>query len=56
MVTRLLSIFHAGPGPIASRTCMNKVATSLAVEHVSTFCTFNSFTDCYGYLIIHFLL
>jgi D-alanine-D-alanine ligase-like ATP-grasp enzyme len=25
---------HAGPGPLASRTCMNKVATSLAVDHV----------------------
>ncbi|OEL26382.1 hypothetical protein BAE44_0012600 [Dichanthelium oligosanthes] len=25
---------YTGPGPIASRTCMNKVATSLAVDHL----------------------
>jgi len=25
---------HAGPGPIASRTCIDKVASSLAVDHV----------------------
>ncbi|PVH65460.1 hypothetical protein PAHAL_2G498100 [Panicum hallii] len=28
---------YTGPGPIASRTCMNKVATSLAVEHLTSY-------------------
>ncbi|CAM0145070.1 unnamed protein product [Urochloa decumbens] len=28
---------YTGPGPIASRTCMDKVATSLAVEHLTSY-------------------
>ncbi|CAN6206535.1 unnamed protein product [Urochloa humidicola] len=28
---------YTGPGPIASRTCMNKVATSLAVDHLTSY-------------------
>ncbi|RCV14647.1 hypothetical protein SETIT_2G441600v2 [Setaria italica] len=28
---------YTGPGPLASRTCMNKVATSLAVEHLTSY-------------------
>jgi hypothetical protein len=46
---------HAGPGPIASRTCIDKVASSLAVDHVCTFCDFYSYTGSYGYLNIDFL-
>uniref|UniRef100_A0A453AKY7 ATP-grasp domain-containing protein n=1 Tax=Aegilops tauschii subsp. strangulata TaxID=200361 RepID=A0A453AKY7_AEGTS len=28
---------YTGPGPIASRTCMDKVATSLAVDHLASY-------------------
>lgn len=28
---------YTGPGPIASRTCMDKVATSLAVDHLTSY-------------------